>query len=113
MKLIPLREFPGLKTAETIKTVISRPAQGATVASMRTGVRVLDAVENNKDPKKLLLEDNDHAALVTAVNGFTFGMVSKDLLTIIEDIISAQAPPAPAAAKPDKPPRADRANKAA
>jgi len=96
MKLIPLREFPGLKTAEIIKTVIERPNQGATVAAMRTGVRVLDALEKNTDAEKLLLEDADHAALAAAVNGFTFGIISKDLLTIVDDVINAQAPPSPA-----------------
>jgi hypothetical protein len=93
MKLIPLREFPGLKTAEIIKTVIERPAQGATVASMRTGVRLLDALEKNADAERLLLEDADHAALIAAINSFTFGMVSKDLLTIVDDVINAKAPP--------------------
>src|ERR1700716_4176736 len=97
MKLIPLREFPGLKTTEIIKTVIERPAQGTTVAAMRTGVRVLDAIEKNADPEGLLLEDADHAALVPAINGFPFGMLSKDLLTLIDDVINA---PAPAAASP-------------
>lgn len=100
MKLIPLREFPGLKTAEIIRTVIERPAQGATVATMRAGVRVLDAIERlqiNANPDRLLLEDNDHATLVSAINGFTFGMVSKDLLTIVDDVVNAQAPPAVAA----------------
>lgn len=99
MKLIPLREFPGLKTTEIIRTVIERPAQGATIATMRAGCRVLDTLERHPyghANRGLLLEDADHAALVTAINGFTFGMVSKDLLTILDDVIDATAPPAPA-----------------
>lgn len=100
MKLIPLREFPGLKTTEIISTVISRPSQGASVAAIRTGVRLLDAIEKVGESKELLLEDADHAALVSAVNGFTFGMVSKDLLAIIDDIVTATAPEPPKADAP-------------
>ena len=95
MKLIPLREFPalGLKSTEVIKSVIERPAQGATVATMRAGVRVLDALEKSGSDQ-LILEDADHAALVSAVNNFTFGMVTRELLAIIDDILNAQEPPA-------------------
>ena len=106
MKQIPLRDFNGLKTIDVIKNVIERPAGGATIAAMRSGVRVLDAIEKigaGKD--RLLLEDADHGALVNALNSFTFGMVSKDLLTIIDDVLQAKEPapmPEPATAPAEK-----------
>lgn len=92
MKLIPLRELSGLKTTEIISTVVSRPGQGATVADIRSGVRLLDAIEKEGKAKQLLLEDADHAALVAFINRFSFGLVSKDLLTIIDDIVNAAEP---------------------
>lgn len=92
MKSVPLREFSGLKTTEVIKGVIERPPRGATISSMRSGVRLLDAMEKNTDKENLILEDADHAALVSSINEFSFGLVSKDLLTILEDILNASAP---------------------
>lgn len=104
MKLIPLREFPGLKTIDILKAVIERPSQGAGVAAIRAGCRVLDALETGVHPAGgvtpagLVLEDADHAFLAKAVGGFTFGVVSKDLLTVIDDVLNAEAPRLPAAA---------------
>jgi len=89
MKFIVLRELSGLKTAEIIRAVIERPSQGAGVEAIRAGCRVLDAIESNDSPIRLALEDADHAFLVRAINGFTFGLVSKDLLTIVDDILNA------------------------
>jgi hypothetical protein len=97
MKLIPLREFPGLKTTEIIKTVTER-TQGAMVSEIRARVRVQDALEKSVGPAGLALEDADHAVLVKAIDAFPFGMASKDLLTIIDDILEAKEPPPPSVA---------------
>lgn len=104
MKLIPLREFPGLTTAEIVKTVTER-TQGALVSEIRARVRVQDALA--KAPVDgFLLEDGDHKTLVDAVNAFPFGMANRDLLTIIDDILDAKEPPAPVREAPAEAPAA-------
>lgn len=91
MKLVPLRDTPGLKATDIIRTVIERPSMGAGVAELRARCRVLDALD--KAPAgaaSLTLEDADHATLAKAVNGFAFGIATKDLLTIVDDILEAK-----------------------
>jgi hypothetical protein len=91
MKTIPLRESPGLKTVEIIKAVLERPAQGAALSELRARCRVLDALD--KAPPgatRMYLEDADHDTLVRAVNTFVFGLASKELLAIVDDILEAK-----------------------
>jgi hypothetical protein len=91
MKVIPLRELGSLKTADIIRTVIERPAQGLGVSALRERCRVLDALDgasgDGVSGPGLLLEDGDYATLVKALNEFQFGMVSRELLTIADDIL--------------------------
>jgi hypothetical protein len=91
MKAIPLRESPGLKTSEIIKTVLERPAQGVNIGELRARCRVLDALDKvPPDATRFYLEDADHETLVRAVNAFTFGIATKDLLVIVDDILEAK-----------------------
>jgi hypothetical protein len=93
MKAIALRETPGLKTSEIIKTVLERPAQGVNVGELRARCRVLDALDRvPPDATRINLEDADHDTLVRAVNTFVFGLASKELLAIVDDILEAKAP---------------------
>lgn len=93
MKSIKLRDLPGLKTVDIIRAVIERPSQGATISALRAGCRVLDALDKNTSAESLNLEDADHTVLVNAVNAFTFGMVSRDLLAVVDDVINAAMAP--------------------
>ncbi len=91
MKAIPLRESPGLKTSEIIKTVLERPAQGVNVGELRARCRVLDALDRvPPEATRMYLEDADHDTLVRAVNTFVFGLASKELLVIVDDILEAK-----------------------
>jgi hypothetical protein len=91
MKAIPLREFAGLKTSEIIKTVLERPAQGVNVGELRARCRVLDALDNvPPGATRINLEDADHDTLVRAVSTFVFGLASKELLAIVDDILEAK-----------------------
>jgi hypothetical protein len=91
LKAIPLRESPGLKTSEIIKTVLERPAQGVNVGELRARCRVLDALDKvSSEATRFHLEDADHETLVRAVNAFTFGIATKDLLMIVDDILEAK-----------------------
>lgn len=98
MKLVPLRQLPSGGTADLIKMVCETAQQGADVGQMRARIRVLDAVERNGDPVALALEDADHATLVGAVNAYRFVRMNQELLRLVDDILDAEAPPAPAAA---------------
>jgi len=94
VKAIPLRESPGMKTVEIIKAVLERPAQGVNVGELRARCRVLDALD--KVPQaatEMLLEDADHDTLKRAVNTFVFGLASKELLAVVDDILEAKSPP--------------------
>ena len=94
MKAIPLRESPGLKTSEIIKTVLERPAQGVNVGELRARCRVLDALDRvPPEATRMYLEDADHDTLARAVNTFVFGLASKGLLVIVDDILEAKPPP--------------------
>jgi hypothetical protein len=93
MKLIPLRNVPGLKATEIVRAVIERPSNGASVSELRARCRVLDALDKAlPGAASLTLEDADHATLAKAVNGFQFGIATKELLTIVDDILEAKEP---------------------
>lgn len=96
MKLIPLRQTSlGLKTLDIIQAVMQQPSpgQGIDVATLRARCRVLDAVEVQASGDKLHLEDADYDTLKNAVLRFQFGLASKDLLGIVDDIVEATNPP--------------------
>lgn len=89
MKQIALRTGD-FKTTDIIKTVIERSGSGGiAVDEMRARCRVLDALDKPSASGPLLLEDADHKTLVTALKGFAFGMASRELLAIIDDILNA------------------------
>ena len=101
MKLIPLRATPNMQTVAVIKLVMERPPNGTNADDMRKRVRVLDALDAldkaaEASPAALLLEDADHALLAGAARGFTFGVASRELLEILDDIFDARPPPPPA-----------------
>lgn len=90
MKTIQLRESP-IKSVEIIRPVVERPPQGANVGEIRARCRVLDALDAlTPDSLVLTLEDADYATLTRAVNGFQFGLASKDLLAVLDDILEAK-----------------------
>ena len=64
------------------------PRQGLTVEDIRKAVRILDALDKAKG--KLELEDADYEVLKTKVENYKFGFAHKNLLTFIDDILSAE-----------------------
>lgn len=89
MKIIPLREAAGIKTADIIKAVMEHPGQGGIdVKALRARCRVLDALDAAADGA-VHLEDADYATLSAAIAGFRFGVASRDLLAIVDDILKA------------------------
>lgn len=104
MKFIPYREFQGIKTRDILAMVASQGGGNAVRADdMRKRVRILDALDRDEKGPGLVLEDADHAVLRSLVADFPFSGASRDLLTIIDDVLDAKAPVVvqqPEAAKP-------------
>lgn len=69
------------------------PGRAIMLDEMRKRVRILDALEAliEKDDH-LLLEDEDHKVFAAAMEGYPWGMASRGLLTIIEDVLKAEEP---------------------
>jgi hypothetical protein len=85
MKRINLRSGnPG--TNDIIKTIIERPMQGINIGEMRLRCRVLDAVSAlAPDATSITLEDADYATLERCTQNFQFGVVSRELLAIVDE----------------------------
>lgn len=70
------------------------PGRAIGVEEMRRRVRILDALDATRhDAEFLLLEDDDARTLSDAMNGFPWSSASKNLLTIIDDVIQAESAP--------------------
>lgn len=91
MKTIKLVTIENLNTVDIIRAAMQAPAPGQQfdVAKIRANVRVLDAIEKAKG-ETLLLEDADHANLVSAINAMQFIVASRPLLTILDGILEAK-----------------------
>lgn len=74
-----------------LKTVVGTPVGGGVnIADMRKRLRIEDALEIAVGKAQLLLEDQDHAALVAILNGFPFGVVHRDIDRIVAAVESAE-----------------------
>ena len=94
MKYIKLHSFNDTKAADVYTMAVKFSQQGGvSIDEMRKRVRVLDAIENNKDPVALLLEDADHATLAEALKVVPWSVSTKELLMIIDAALNAGAPP--------------------
>ncbi len=101
MKAIPIREVPdtpgmlgsGFNSPGLFRVIIENPPQGANVKNIRDRVRVLDAIDALKaGATELVLEDADYATLRAAIEAHTFGKATRELLQVIDDVMTAQAP---------------------
>lgn len=95
MKLIPLRTDGKFPTIAILDQAVSVAPNGINPTQMRSRIRILDAIDNAKNDT-LLLEDADYSTLVDAVNGMPWAIADRSLLQIIDDVVNAVAPPAPA-----------------
>jgi hypothetical protein len=72
------------------------PHKPLPVDEIRKRVRIIDALDGVTPENTngyFMLEDDDHKALVTAVNDFPWATASHTLLTIIDDVIGAETMP--------------------
>jgi hypothetical protein len=102
LKYIPLTEKDGLKTSEIVEAVLRYGGkEGIAFEQMRQRSRIWDALDANKDPCGLLLEDADAALLIDLVKRFPFANASREVVRMVEAITEAKAPPAPLAQAPE------------
>ena len=89
MKTVKLRSLGPYATKAIIKDIVSNaPPGGINLAQMRSRVRILDVLEKAEDTE-LKLEDADHQALVDVFNLASWSKADRDLLQIVDDVISA------------------------
>lgn len=101
MKAIPLyRESNGQKSVHVIRQILEispQPAQGRAggvdVGEMRKRCRVLDKLDAiGEDATTLLLEDDEHATLVRAINATSFNVSNASYLKILDGVLEAKEP---------------------
>jgi hypothetical protein len=95
MKYIPLRTIPTdgepLSYGEVIRTVIRQPLEkdkGVSIEEMRKGIRIFDKLDASKDV--LELEDADYDHLKAKVEAMQWGMVDRNLLDFIDNVLNAK-----------------------
>ena len=91
MKYIKLKMVNQITTAEVIKIVVAQSSEGIKIDGIRKRVRILDALDAN--PDTIALEDADYDLLKGLVEGFSFAMASRDLLTILDGILKPSDKP--------------------
>lgn len=95
MKSIKFTEYETFKTRDVIRTIIEivpPKSGGVSAQEMRSRIRLLDRLDAATGDT-LELEDADHARLVHILSEFKFGVVHRELSTIIDAIETAQEPP--------------------
>ncbi len=69
------------------------PGKAIGVDEMRKRVRILDALDAiPRDADHVMLEDSDAEMLAQAIEIFPWSSASKNLLTVIDDVLKAEAP---------------------
>ena len=94
MKVIPVKSFAekDMNTVTVLKTIVGAPAsQGLRIDAMRKRVRLLDILDTQTEDD-LYLEDADYAELVNVLNSHVFGAASRELVEIVDDVLTAVEP---------------------
>lgn len=89
MKRIVLRAGGEHGSLSVLRLVAGHsPQRAITIEEIRRRVRILDALD--AADAELLLEDADAEVLVRALEGFPWNMASRELLEIIDDVLTAE-----------------------
>ena len=79
-----------LSSLEVFAAVAEKsPHQPLSIADMRQRVRILDAIEKADGGGTLLLEESEHKALCQALEAFPWSSATRELLTVIDDVLDA------------------------
>lgn len=93
MKTIKIETRGKFNAIELIKTAVSVAQSGMNLTQMRGRIRVLDALDALKEGEtRLTLEDADYAALSEAINSQPWAIADRDLLAVIDNILTPEKP---------------------
>ena len=96
MRHIALRKATSFSTIEVLKEVLLRPGpQGVSVDEMRERLRLLELVRAAEGMPVLELDNADYQLILTMLEGFRFGMVTKELVDIVDGILESSPPSRP------------------
>ena len=88
MKTIKMMETDTVKGRDVVKIVMEQPGQGgATIEQVRRRCKVLDALDGAADGE-LKLEDAEFEFLSTTLKAFPFAAASRDLLKVVDALIT-------------------------
>jgi len=102
MKYVKLKTLPlviakqpagTISTAWVLETVLGEAPSGTNLAAMRQRMKILDLIDDNKDPDTLALNEAQHAILSEAAQSFPFRVSARALVEILEDIVGAADTP--------------------
>jgi hypothetical protein len=95
MKIIPVRTIEGspFSTLTILKEAAGAAPSGMNVTQMRSRIRILDAIDKATDT--IAIEDADHTTLTEAINGMPWVRADRNILQIIDDVLTAVAAPTP------------------
>jgi hypothetical protein len=85
-----------LSWSEAVRQVIRRPLdqqKGADIEEIRSGIRVLDALEKVGEDNILALEDADWEHLKLKTNAMQWAFVDRRIMAFIDDIVLASENP--------------------
>lgn len=87
MKLT-LRRTPAFSTIDVLLEVLQRPGpMGVSVEEMRDRLRLVGRIEQASGGEVLELDNSDYQKIVQMLEGFRFGVVTRDLLDIVDGIM--------------------------
>ena len=93
MKTIKIENKGKFNAVELIKTAVSVSSSGMSLDQMRGRIRVLDAIDAMREGEtRLILEDADYTALSEAINAQPWAIADRDLLAVIDNILTPEKP---------------------
>lgn len=81
--------FPDISFADHIRNMCQQDPNGMSVAAVRSAVRILDALDAQRDKTHLALEDADYDYLRARLERTTFTVASSGVVALIDAIESA------------------------
>jgi hypothetical protein len=88
MRTIKLRDDLTHKTRDVLKEMLSKPQQGVNVGQMERRLTILKVLDT--PITSLTVEDEDHATILATYKSNMWAVVHDDLVTIKNDIESAE-----------------------
>lgn len=93
MKYIPLKAYDGgITTKAILTTVLNQNPRGMMLDEIRRRCKLMDLVE--EATTHIVVKDDEFTFLSDTIKSFPFSIAAKNLLLCLDDILSADEPPA-------------------